>query len=314
MKKIKLIFALTLFTSLCISQLKVDQFGRIGMGTNFPNSGYKCHIKGNLLLTNFPSTPFIELQFKVTNSGPEIGSTNDYIDFWSTWTGHNNISVETVFTISDSNLKTNIKPLSHGLNKLMKIKSFKYDLRPKYDSSENLVSKKRTNYGFISQQIEKEFNGIDITHTSHGIKLMDYNQILPVVVTATQEQQEIIESLQEKIDELKSELEELKEKTESSSTNGTNSSGGLVGNILYQNNPNPFNESTTIKYKVDKENFKTGSILIFDMSGILLKTLPVNPQSNEVRIDGSELKSGMYIYSLVVNNKEIDTKRMILSK
>jgi hypothetical protein len=33
-----------------------------------------------------------------------------------------------------------------------------------------------------------------------------------------------------------------------------------------------------------------------------------------IKINGNELNSGMYIYTLVINNQEIDTKRMILSK
>ena len=51
------------------------------------------------------------------------------------------------------------------------------------------------------------------------------------------------------------------------------------------------------------ENFKTSSILVFDMNGILLKTYPINQSGNgELIINGNELKAGMYIYSLIVNN------------
>lgn len=47
------------FTLSAFAQLKVDQYGRIGMGTNWPNSSYKCHIKGNLLLTTYPDNPLL---------------------------------------------------------------------------------------------------------------------------------------------------------------------------------------------------------------------------------------------------------------
>ncbi len=33
-----------------------------------------------------------------------------------------------------------------------------------------------------------------------------------------------------------------------------------------------------------------------------------------ISIDGGELKSGMYFYSLFVDSKEIATKRMVLTK
>lgn len=321
MKKIKLLVGLVFISSIGLAQLKVDQFGRIGMGTSFPNSGYKCHIKGNLLLTTYPSIPFIELQFKSGALGYDIGVTTDRIDFYTLYTGHNKINVQSVNTISDSSLKSNILPLNSGLSKLMKINCFKYDLLdPYYDSSGKKTSRTLTNYGFLSQQIEREFEEVDITTNSHGVKLMDYNQILPVVVKATQEQQQAIESLQKEVEELKSELERIKNQGinnnsgQDNSADIINNKAQLVGNILYQNNPNPFNESTSIKYKVETENFKSGSILIFDMNGTLLKTYPIRSGNSEVKINGSELKSGMYIYSLVVNDKEIDTKRMILSK
>jgi hypothetical protein len=51
------------------------------------------------------------------------------------------------------------------------------------------------------------------------------------------------------------------------------------------------------------------------MNGILLKSFPINVTGqNQLTINGSELKVGMYIYTLIVNNKEVDTKRMILLK
>ncbi len=71
-----LIFAVSLFMSLAsYAQLKVDKSGRIGMGTNWPNSEFKCHIKGNLLLTNYPESPFTELRLKVYPTSARIGSS-----------------------------------------------------------------------------------------------------------------------------------------------------------------------------------------------------------------------------------------------
>ncbi len=59
MKSISLLLSIT-FSILTISafaQLKVDQYGRIGMGTNYPNPSYKCHVAGNLLCTSYPANP-----------------------------------------------------------------------------------------------------------------------------------------------------------------------------------------------------------------------------------------------------------------
>ncbi len=51
------------------------------------------------------------------------------------------------------------------------------------------------------------------------------------------------------------------------------------------------------------------------MQGELIKSytnLIAGKQS--VQINGSDLKPGMYLYSLISNGNEIDTKRMILSE
>ncbi len=61
----KQIFMTAMFAVYTLSgfaQLKVDNTGRIGMGTNWPNPGYKCHIAGNLLCTCYPANPYYELR------------------------------------------------------------------------------------------------------------------------------------------------------------------------------------------------------------------------------------------------------------
>ena len=51
------------------------------------------------------------------------------------------------------------------------------------------------------------------------------------------------------------------------------------------------------------------------MQGTLLKTVNLsNTGKGSIIINGGELNAGMYMYSLVANGKEIDTKRMILTK
>lgn len=82
---------------------------------------------------------------------------------------------------------------------------------------------------------------------------------------------------------------------------------------LAQNRPNPFSETTVIDFEI-MEDFRTAAIMIFDMQGILKRTLPVDHKGpGQVTILGYDLIPGMYLYSLVVDNHEIDTKRMILT-
>jgi len=51
------------------------------------------------------------------------------------------------------------------------------------------------------------------------------------------------------------------------------------------------------------------------MTGLQLKEYQIsNKGDGSIQINGSELKPGMYLYSLIIDKKEIDTKRMILTK
>jgi len=51
------------------------------------------------------------------------------------------------------------------------------------------------------------------------------------------------------------------------------------------------------------------------MTGLQLKEYQITTQGEgSISIYGSDLKPGMYLYSLIIDKKEIDTKRMILTK
>jgi len=84
--------------------------------------------------------------------------------------------------------------------------------------------------------------------------------------------------------------------------------------LLYQNNPNPFSESTTINYHLPDES-NNGTIIIYDMQGRQIKEYSSLQKGNgSVNINGGELYAGMFLYSFIVDGKEVDTKRMILTK
>ncbi|MDR0763370.1 MAG: T9SS type A sorting domain-containing protein, partial [Bacteroidales bacterium] len=80
---------------------------------------------------------------------------------------------------------------------------------------------------------------------------------------------------------------------------------------LYQNTPNPFNKSTTIKYQLPAKT-KDAKIIIYDLQGKQLKRYPLKADEGEVKV--SDLPAGIYLYTLIVDNMPIDTKRMILTE
>ncbi|MBK7267655.1 MAG: T9SS type A sorting domain-containing protein [Ignavibacteriales bacterium] len=82
---------------------------------------------------------------------------------------------------------------------------------------------------------------------------------------------------------------------------------------LSQNYPNPFNSSTIIEYALPKDGLV--SIKLYDITGRLVKQL-VNEQKpsgrHKTTIESGNLASGIYIYSLRVNDININKKLVIL--
>jgi photosystem II stability/assembly factor-like uncharacterized protein len=85
---------------------------------------------------------------------------------------------------------------------------------------------------------------------------------------------------------------------------------------LQQNYPNPFNPVTNIKFALPKAGLV--SLKIYDITGRQVATLynrmEFNAGTFNVQFNGSNLASGAYFYSLEVDGKIIDTKRMVMVK
>lgn len=84
---------------------------------------------------------------------------------------------------------------------------------------------------------------------------------------------------------------------------------------LFQNYPNPFNPKTKINYSINKQSLV--SIKVYDINGKHIETL-VNEVKNagnfEIEFNGSNLPSGIYFYTLYINNEKTKTRKMVLVK
>jgi hypothetical protein len=83
---------------------------------------------------------------------------------------------------------------------------------------------------------------------------------------------------------------------------------------LYQNYPNPFNPETEISFSLKKDS--SISLELFNTSGQLIKVLYNEKQPaghHRIKIDASDLESGIYFYTLRSGNDFI-TKKMTLIK
>jgi photosystem II stability/assembly factor-like uncharacterized protein len=84
---------------------------------------------------------------------------------------------------------------------------------------------------------------------------------------------------------------------------------------LYQNFPNPFNPETTIKYSLPKNAFvtiKVYNILGKEITTLLNENKPIGDYSTV--FNGSKFSSGVYFYSLIIDGKLNQVKKMIMIK
>jgi len=85
---------------------------------------------------------------------------------------------------------------------------------------------------------------------------------------------------------------------------------------LLQNRPNPFDISTFISVQVNEPiNYSSAFISVKDMKGAEVKRLPIklNTGINEVIFDHGYGVAGTYIYTLVIDGKAIQSRRMIFA-
>ena len=146
-----------------------------------------------------------------------------------------------------------------------------------------------------------------------------------------QQQQNEIDSLKSANDNLQQQLDNINTKLDqitnamsqccnsfSQAMNGEQSTLNVQQSTafasLQQNIPNPFSQSTSISYYLPAQ-INSAQINFYSQQGSLLKSIQLNNKGKgNINVNMNEFSSGVYQYSLSIDGKIIDTKRMILSK
>lgn len=231
-----------------------------------------------------------------------------------------------VVTPSDINLKENIQLLTseNTLEKILNMNVIKYNYKQKTIGDTDFLIDDKEQIAKAKTAIERQ-NQIEAEQIHFGLSAQELGEIYPELVRKDQDGYlgvnylELVPILIRSIQELKQELDEVRGQSKDKVTR----SGSFYDkdenlassneNILYQNSPNPFKEKTIIRFKLAKD-VQDASICFFDMNGRLLKKMPVSSGMESVSIGGYELGEGMFLYSLIVNGQEIDTKKMVITK
>ncbi|MFT6809284.1 MAG: hypothetical protein ACJA01_002520 [Saprospiraceae bacterium] len=84
--------------------------------------------------------------------------------------------------------------------------------------------------------------------------------------------------------------------------------------FIKQNTPNPFKDETLIAYNIPT-TANSASLQVININGQLIKKVPItNFGTGTIRLNASSLPSGTYTYSLIVDEKVIETKKMVSTK
>lgn len=213
-------------------------------------------------------------------------------------------------TLSDKNLKENFDTIHGALAKIKQLQGYTYNFK----SSATGIANPRKEIGLLAQEVEQVVPEA-VTTSAQGVKGITYSQLVPLLIESIKEQER-------KIAKLESDLGSCCNKAGSRATQGDAGSTdnpadqhlATAAAKLWQNVPNPFSQTTNIKCFIP-DGGKTASILIFDLTGALKKTVSVSGKGEvNVTINAKELVAGMYHYSLIIDGQEIDTKKMILTE
>ena len=176
------------------------------------------------------------------------------------------------------------------------------DLEPELSPMERQVRNK-LHYGFDADALEEVFPDL-VYENEDGTKSINYVEMVPLLVQA--------------IGELKAEISELKGETAKKAKGQVTALSAPQEEVtllsLGQNNPNPFGETTSITVSVP-EDVQAAFLYVYNLNGSKVAQVDIPARgATSVTLSAATLSEGMYLYSLVVDGKIVQTRRMIVEK
>ncbi len=333
-------------TSVSFAQM-INSNGKIGIGTFTPNASHKTTIDGSLLMrfgpegglsgtyeivssTGSPSATYVDISpFDKAGSYPifqyTLGQKNRFQKGVFDFVHYNYALINS----SDERLKRNINALSFDRKSFSLLKPVSYEITDAWSIQKAKDKQEEpfytSQYGFLAQELQEVYPQLVLKDEETGYLKMKPLEMIPILVAALQDQQKQNDDQQKQIDNQQKQIEELKQlvgvksilrsSEEVDDVTGISSIAGTVGKAtLYQNVPNPFNQSTEIRYYIP-ESSQNAQLCIYNLQGNQIKQIAITERGEgSYQLSGSSLTAGMYLYALIVDAREIDTKRMILTE
>ncbi|MDZ4845260.1 MAG: tail fiber domain-containing protein, partial [Chitinophagales bacterium] len=243
----------------------------------------------------------------------------------------------TAYYVSDQQLKKNVEDISNATDIISRLHPKEYEYKQEdypYIKLPNGIQR-----GLLAQEVQQVLPDLvrDITlpakrDTSGKIlapqaefKGINYEGFTPIILKALQEQQAMIDSLARELAEVKSrmnnccgsEIQYRNNGTGEYTQEETHQQSIKLSNhqqiLLNQNQPNPFAESTVIDYIVP-ENAASAEMHFTTLSGFVIRTVALQTGKGRLTVFAQDLSSGIYSYSLVVDGKVMETKKMVKTR
>jgi hypothetical protein len=286
-----------------VERMRISATGNVGI--NGDPGIYQLRIAHGLYGLN--------LMYKSTGNNWEIWTSSNTTDaplnlfYKGSYKGAFNAVSGAYSSVSDERLKTNIKAMPAVLDKVAQLKLKTYHFKEEIATKGSMPQA----YGLLAQEVMEIFPHLVTHNTDKERKLdvytMDYSGFGVIAIKAIQE----LVKKTEEIDELKKELADLKalvDKLASLQNINTTTTGGT----LLQNSPNPVRGSTTIRYSLP-DGATRAHLLVTDALGRTINTVQLT-SSGQVNMDVSTLSAGVYNYSLLVEGRILQTKKMTVEK
>ena len=314
--------------------------------------GTDCNDNGNeetimeVLKNKNPNNPSGDPVFTVRDNGNVIigngtalGGANPGENFQVDGSAYTN----GMWRMSDMRFKKDTQIIQEPLDKLSKIDGITYlYAENKYTQGRNFRMNERQS-GILAQQL-KQVLPEAVREGKGGLYSVNYDGIIPLLIEAHKTHQEEIkkqkqkirqlkskaqkvENLEQQIKELQKQVNTLQQNQESANrfknennqevnerTVSIENKDGQNQAILLQNRPNPYSNETIIPYFLPRD-FESASLLITNTNGQLVKRVSLQqPGKGELTIQTQDLNAGQYVYSLIVDGLEIQSRKMVVKK
>jgi len=300
--------------------------GKVGIGITTPDE--LLHVDGKIKLGSGETFEDAGLNRIATNSHfvPLFDNLRDLGHFNNRW---NEVwAADGTINTSDARDKRNIEDLEYGLAEVLDLRPVRFQWKGEKTGEEKL--------GLLAQdllkvlpEVVKSHDWVQVEEDSEELKKVAlerygvfYSDLIPVLIRAIQEQQEEIEELKDDFENRLANLEEqlalMQQNCCTSTLDIENRNASLLGTAeqaqLLQNEPNPFDQSTTIRYFIPNE-VQQAHLQISDLTGKVVRQVNVKERgAGSYKLNAYSLQAGSYFYTLVVDGQVLETKQMVVLK